>query len=85
MPAGDESDGSSSSAAGWRKWHVVGSHPFDTQWALRQGWGGRPVRQEQAQGMLVAALGLLAAHFGLDGQGAPSWSTPEVARSGCPA
>ena len=38
------------------------------EWALRQGWGGRPVRQEQAQGMLVAALGLLAAHYGLTAQ-----------------
>jgi hypothetical protein len=28
------------------------------------GLGGRPVRQEQAQGMLVAALGVLAAHHG---------------------
>jgi len=28
--------------------------------AIRQGWGGRPVRQEQAQGILVAALGVLA-------------------------
>jgi hypothetical protein len=34
------------------------------EWAIRQGWGGRPVRQEQAQGILVAALGVLAAHFG---------------------
>jgi hypothetical protein len=34
------------------------------EWALRQGWGGRPVRQEQAQGTLVAALGMLAAHVG---------------------
>jgi Putative phage tail protein len=34
------------------------------EWAMRQGWGGRPVRQEQAQGILVAALGMLAAHFG---------------------
>jgi hypothetical protein len=40
---------------------------FLREWALRQGWGGRPVRQEQAQGMLVAALGLLAAHYGLAG------------------
>jgi hypothetical protein len=32
--------------------------------AIRQGWGGRPVRQEQAQGILVAALGMLAAHLG---------------------
>jgi hypothetical protein len=29
---------------------------------MRQGWGGRPVRQEQAQGILIAALGVLAAH-----------------------
>ena len=33
---------------------------------MRQGWGGRPVRQEQAQGILVAALGVLAGHFGYD-------------------
>jgi hypothetical protein len=33
------------------------------EWAMRQGWGGRPVRQEQAQGILVAALGVLARHF----------------------
>ena len=26
--------------------------------------GGRPVRQEKAQGILVAALGMLAAHVG---------------------
>ena len=30
------------------------------KWAIRQGWGGRPVRQEQAQGILIAALGVLA-------------------------
>jgi hypothetical protein len=35
------------------------------EWALRQGWGGRPVRQESAQGILVAALGVLAKHFGI--------------------
>jgi hypothetical protein len=28
------------------------------------GVGGRPVRQEQAQGILIAVLGVLAAHFG---------------------
>ena len=31
---------------------------------MRQGWGGRPVRIEQAQGILVAALGVLAGHYG---------------------
>jgi hypothetical protein len=29
------------------------------EWAIRQGCGGRPVQQEQAQGILVAALGEL--------------------------
>jgi hypothetical protein len=33
---------------------------------MRQGWGGRPVRVEQAQGILVAALGVLARHYGYD-------------------
>ena len=32
--------------------------------AIWQGWGGRPVRQEQAQGILLAALGMLAAYGG---------------------
>ena len=30
---------------------------------MRQGWGGKPVRVEQAQGILVAALGMLASHY----------------------
>jgi hypothetical protein len=32
--------------------------------AIRERWGGRLVRQEQAQGILVAALGMLAAYLG---------------------
>jgi hypothetical protein len=32
---------------------------------MRQGWGGRPIPPPQAQGVLVATLGVLAAHFGL--------------------
>lgn len=30
---------------------------------MRRGWGGRPVRVEQAQGIMVAALGVLARHY----------------------
>jgi hypothetical protein len=41
------------------------------EWAMRQGSGGRPVRQEQAQGILVAALGMLAAHGGYGEAGGP--------------
>jgi hypothetical protein len=52
------------SPAGSCVWHVVGLQRSVREWALRQGWGGRPVRQEQAQGILVAALGMLAGHLG---------------------
>jgi Domain of unknown function (DUF6456) len=56
--------GGISSPAGSCVWHVVGLQRSVREWAIRQGWGGRPVRQERAQGILVAALGVLAAHFG---------------------
>ena len=54
--------GGISSPAGSCVWHVVGLQRSVREWAMRQGWGGRPVRQEQAQGILVAALGMLATH-----------------------
>ena len=59
-----EALGGISSPAGSCVWHVVGLQRSVREWAIRQGWGGRPVRQEQAQGILVAALGMLAAHRG---------------------
>jgi hypothetical protein len=59
-----EALGGISSPAGSCVWHVVGLQRSVREWALRQGWGGRPVRQEQAQGILVAALGMLAGHLG---------------------
>ena len=52
------------SPAGSCVWHVVGLQRSIREWALRQGWGGRPVRVEQAQGILVAALGVLAGFYG---------------------
>jgi hypothetical protein len=52
------------SPAGSCVWHVVGLQRRLREWALRQGWGGRPVRVEQAQGILVAALGVLAGFYG---------------------
>jgi hypothetical protein len=59
-----EALGGISSPAGSCVWHVVGLQRSVREWAIRQGWGGRPVRQEQAQGILVAALGVLAGHWG---------------------
>ena len=52
------------SPAGSCVWHVVGLQRSIREWALRQGWGGKPVRVEQAQGILVAALGMLVKHDG---------------------
>jgi hypothetical protein len=45
-------------------WHILGLQRSIREWAMRQGWGGRPVRIEQAQGILVAALGVLAGYYG---------------------
>ena len=59
-----EALGGISSPAGSCVWHVVGLQRSVREWAIRQGWGGRPVRQEQAQGILVAALGVLAGRLG---------------------
>jgi Domain of unknown function (DUF6456) len=56
--------GGISSPAGSCVWHVVGLQRSVREWAIRQGWSGRPVRQEQAQGILIAALGMLAANCG---------------------
>jgi hypothetical protein len=57
-----EALGGISSPAGSCVWHVIGLQHSVREWALRQGWGGKPVRQEQAQGILVAALGMLGTH-----------------------
>ena len=57
--------GGHDSAAGSCAWHVIGLECSVREWAMRQGWRGRPVAPAQAQGMLVATLSVLAAHFGL--------------------
>jgi hypothetical protein len=66
-----EALGGLSSPAGSCIWHVVGLQRSVRDWAIRQGWGGRPVRQEQAHGILVAGLGMLATQFG-HGEGSPA-------------
>ncbi|GIX10347.1 DUF6456 domain-containing protein [Elioraea sp.] len=58
--------GGPASPAGSIVWHVVGCELSIREWAARQGWGGRPVGHAQAQGILVAALGMLAKHYGLE-------------------
>jgi hypothetical protein len=57
--------GGHGSPAGSCVWHVVGMQVSIREWALRQGWGGRPVPRENARGILIAALGVLAKHYGI--------------------
>ena len=57
--------GGHDTAAGSCAWHVLGTGASVREWAMRRGWGGKPVAPPQAQGMLVATLSVLAAHFGL--------------------
>ena len=57
--------GGIASPAGSCLWHVVGCESSVRQWALRQGWGGRQLSEETASGVLVAALGVLQALYGL--------------------
>jgi hypothetical protein len=59
-----EALGGMSTPAGSCVWHVVGLQRSVREWAIRQGWGGWPVRQEEARGILIAALGMLALHTG---------------------
>jgi hypothetical protein len=49
--------GGISSPAGSCVWHVVGLQRSVRDWAIRQGWGGRPVDHKAAAGILIAALG----------------------------
>jgi hypothetical protein len=55
--------GGISSPAGSCVWHVVGLQRSVREWAIRQGWGGRPVDHKAAAGILIAGLGMLATHF----------------------
>ena len=57
--------GGDDSPAGSCVWFVVGLEMSVREWSARSGWSGRPVSQPIAGGMLVAALGTLAMHFGL--------------------
>jgi len=51
------------SAAGSIAWGVLGEQLSLRQWALRQGWSGRPVSPHVATGILVATTGILRHHF----------------------
>jgi hypothetical protein len=41
-------------------WHVVGLEESVREWSMTDSWQGKPMRYYAAQGVLVAALGVLA-------------------------
>jgi hypothetical protein len=80
-----EALGGISSPAGSCVWHVVGLQWSVRDWAMSQGWRGRPVDQKEAKGILVAALAILARHYGYHEErrasevngGSKCWRLPE--------
>ena len=59
-----EALGGIGSPAGSCIWHVLGCGRSIREWAIRQSWNGRPSDQREAKGILIAALGMLAGHYG---------------------
>jgi hypothetical protein len=57
--------GGHDAALGSVAWFVLGCGCSLREWTLRQGWNGRQLRPEQATGVLIAALDLLAGHYGM--------------------
>lgn len=57
--------GGQSSPCGCCAWFVLGEEMSMREWAQREGWGGRAIREEVAKGMLIGTLGVLVEHFGM--------------------
>jgi hypothetical protein len=54
------------SPAGSALWFVVGLQMSIRDWAQREGWNHRRLDRDEAKGYLVAALGVLARHYGYE-------------------
>ena len=58
--------GGMASPGGSCVWHVAGLGHSLREWAVQQGWNGRPMQLNQATGVLITALGTLAVHYGYE-------------------
>lgn len=56
--------GGISSPGGCAVWHVAGLGHSIKDWSSAAGWNGRILNPHEAKGILVAALGMLAVHYG---------------------
>jgi hypothetical protein len=59
-----EAVGGIGSPGGSCLWHVLGCGCSIREWTLRRGWNERSLDQKEAKGILIAALGMLAGHYG---------------------
>jgi len=57
--------GGHGSPCGSAAWFILGCELSVNAWAVREGWGGKPLRPEVAKGTLIGTLGVLAKHFGI--------------------
>ena len=58
--------GGNGSPAGSALWFVAGLGLSVRDWALRDGWNGKRIEKNEAKGILVAALGVLARYYGYE-------------------
>lgn len=58
--------GGHGSPAGSALWFVAGLQLSIRDWALRDGWNGKCIEKNEAKGILVAALGVLARYYGYE-------------------
>ena len=72
-----EAVGGSGSPAGSALWYVAGLQMSIRDWSLRDGWNGKRVEKNEAKGILVAALGVLARYYGYER--APKAQSPREA------
>ncbi len=61
--------GGNSSPAGSALWYVAGLQLSLREWALRDGWNGKRIDRDEAKGIMVAALGVLARYYGYERSG----------------
>lgn len=70
--------GGNGSPAGSALWFVAGLQLSIRDWALRDGWNGKRIEKNEAKGILVAALGVLARYYGYERAGSHSRHRPRL-------
>lgn len=66
------------SPAGSALWFVAGIGLSVREWAQREGWSGRRLDRDEAKGILVAALGMLARYYGYERSGGTVRRSPQA-------